>query len=72
MALTLLRVLLLVVPLVLTGCGGSDDIPEGGQCQFCRSADPRCNPGMTCQRFESNFLYSLCATPGTKSCPVPF
>jgi hypothetical protein len=60
---------------LLLGCGGgggSDDIPEGGQCQVCRSAEPRCNTGLSCQRFQSDFFYSLCARPGTTSCPVPF
>lgn len=77
--LTLAHQRLLTTALVLlgaavpTGCGGgSDDIPEGGQCQVCRSAEPRCNTGLSCQRFESSFTYSLCASPGTKSCPVPF
>ncbi len=57
----------------LGSCGGGGDA-EGGDCQACRSATPQCDPGLTCQRFQSSLVlgYALCAKPTTTSCPVPF
>lgn len=60
---------------LLGACSGDDpgEMPEGGECQLCRSKMPYCDSGMTCERFQSNVtFYSLCAKPTTTSCPVPF
>jgi hypothetical protein len=61
----------LLVPLLAScGSGGGDN--EGGDCQVCRSTEPKCDEGLTCSRFEGNFSYALCAKPNTNKCPVPF
>jgi hypothetical protein len=64
--------LALPAAVTLASCGGGDGDGEGGQCQPCRSTQPQCDAGMSCKTFQGNFLYALCASPGTTSCKVPF
>ena len=56
----------------LLSCGGGRGDGEGGDCQVCRSTKPECDTGLTCQRFQGNFTYALCAKPATTSCEVPY
>lgn len=63
---------LLLAAWALAACGSDDEIAEGGECQPCREKAPKCDAGMTCERFEGNFTYYLCAKPSTQKCSVPF
>jgi hypothetical protein len=59
--------------MLFMACGGGDSRgPTGGQCEYCRESQPRCDAGLTCRGFyNQQTIVELCANPGTSSCRVP-
>jgi hypothetical protein len=54
---------------VLAACGDGDR--EGGSCERCRDAQPRCDSGLTCKGFSNSITAAeLCAAPSQTTCEL--
>lgn len=62
-------ILLLTIISGFSGCTDSS-VGDGSVCSRCKSDDD-CDPGLSCSGFyNKNGVYYLCASSGTRSCPV--
>jgi hypothetical protein len=54
----------------LAACGDNGD-GKGAECEPCRSANPRCDSGLSCATFSGGgSTRELCAAPSTDRCTV--
>lgn len=68
----LISILGSLAAMLLMACGGSDRGPTGGQCEYCRESQPRCDAGLTCSgAYNQQTIVELCARPGTARCRLP-